>query len=464
MRIPAEQASHLLSHLTAADWAGRPLAMWRTTRPWLWATLIGISGTVFTAFGVGFSQVRHLEPLPAALAQAAFIGLSALVGLAVMWRTRPTLSDYGFRSPVHLARTAWLLPLVAVPVILVASSKLAVSPALAGAYLLLAVCVGFSEEIWFRGLLLATLRRLGTRQAIIGGSVIFGALHLTNLFAGSQPLYVGLQFAFACVVGFVLAEIVAITGSLWIVIVWHAVYDFAAFSTGDELTPAALAILAVTTPILVAYAVWLWRKLPAVGALTVVAEAERVALTPRQAQFADAALRVLAREGMGVGDLPDRRGRGRDVARRRAEGVPPQGRDAAGDVRPAPRDRVRPGAPRARRADRARVAGGADDVAAAARRASPRRGAAASLLRRTCSIRTEIAAAVAASDHELRTALADMMRQAQASGQLAAAVDPDAAAWAARALIQGMAGQLLYDPAPEEVVRRQCRWVVAALL
>jgi len=76
----------------------------------------------------------------------------------------------------------------------------------------------------------------------------------------------------------------------------------------------------------------------------------------------------------------------------------------------------------------------------------------------------EIAAAVAASDHELRTALAGMLRQAQADGQLAASIDPEAAAWAARAFIQGMASELLYDPSPEESVRRQCLWVVDTLL
>ncbi len=75
-----------------------------------------------------------------------------------------------------------------------------------------------------------------------------------------------------------------------------------------------------------------------------------------------------------------------------------------------------------------------------------------------------IAAAVAASDHDLRVALADMMREAQANGELPSSVDPEATAWAARAYIQGMASQLLYDPVPEDAVRRQCEWVVKTLL
>jgi hypothetical protein len=74
-----------------------------------------------------------------------------------------------------------------------------------------------------------------------------------------------------------------------------------------------------------------------------------------------------------------------------------------------------------------------------------------------------IAAAVAASDHELRMTFAGMVRRAQAEGELAAAVDPDATAWAVRAFIQGMSRQLLYDPVPEDSVRRQCQWVVEAI-
>lgn len=262
MRIPVVVEGDPASLATASDASSRPLAAWQTRRPWLWAILVGIGGTLLTAFGVGFSQVRQLDPVSATYAQAAFVGLSALVGLVVMWRTRPSVAEYGFRAPLQLDAVLWVLPLIAVPVVLVAVVGIAVTPAQAAAYVVFAACVGFSEEIWFRGLLLATLRRLGTRTAIIGASAVFGALHLTNFFAGRPPLYLGLQFAFACLVGLVLAELVAITGSLWIGIVWHFVYDLVAFSTGDELTGAALAGLAITTAILAAYAVWLWRKLP----------------------------------------------------------------------------------------------------------------------------------------------------------------------------------------------------------
>ena len=80
----------------------RPLAAWQTRRPWLWAIVVGLGGLILTAFGSGFSQARHLDPLSATYAQAAFVALSAIAGLVIMWRTRPSLADYGFRFPLHV--------------------------------------------------------------------------------------------------------------------------------------------------------------------------------------------------------------------------------------------------------------------------------------------------------------------------------------------------------------------------
>ena len=75
-----------------------------------------------------------------------------------------------------------------------------------------------------------------------------------------------------------------------------------------------------------------------------------------------------------------------------------------------------------------------------------------------------IAAAVAASDRELRNAIARLVHRARAEGEVPASVDPDAAAWAVLSFLQGMASQLLYDPAPEDAVRRQCQWLIDSLL
>lgn len=131
------------------------------------------------------------------------------------------------------------------------------------AYAVLTVAVGFNEEIWFRGLAQAALRRLGTRAAILGGSLLFGVLHLSNAAGGKSPLYLVLQAVYAFEVGAALAAIVAITRSLWVGICWHFLYDLTAFSTGDVLTGNALVGVAIMMALLAAYIGWLWRRLPA---------------------------------------------------------------------------------------------------------------------------------------------------------------------------------------------------------
>ena len=251
--------------------AARSLATWDTRHPWRVGAAVGLGGVLLTAFGMGVVGARGLDGAPALLVPAAFVGLSAILGLLVMWRSRPSMADYGFRRPAGVARVLWALPLIAVVVIVIATSEIRLVPATLAASTLLAVAVGFNEEIWFRGLLMAALRQLGARRSVVASSAIFGALHLTNVFTGQPLPHLLAQFAFACLVGFVLAEIVAVTGSLWIGIVWHVVYDAVAFTVVDDFTDRGLVGLTVIVVGLTAYAAWLWRALPVDGPRVAVA-------------------------------------------------------------------------------------------------------------------------------------------------------------------------------------------------
>lgn len=100
----------------------------------------------------------------------------------------------------------------------------------------------------------------GRKKAIIWSSVVFGALHLVNILNGKDTLYLILQMCFAFLVGFVLAEIVSITKSLWVVIIWHASHDYISIITGDALNKTALIILVIQVGILLLYAICIWNK------------------------------------------------------------------------------------------------------------------------------------------------------------------------------------------------------------
>lgn len=100
--------------------------------------------------------------------------------------------------------------------------------------------VGWSEEVMFRGLWLRGLHRsAGIWAAILGSSLIFGAMHLFNVFLTGDLRGAAVQAAAAFLSGVFLAAVRLRTGSLWTVIVLHALWDAGTFLVAAGATAAA---------------------------------------------------------------------------------------------------------------------------------------------------------------------------------------------------------------------------------
>ena len=93
--------------------------------------------------------------------------------------------------------------------------------------------IGFNEELVFRGIILNLFldkfgnSKKGIVTATVLSSVIFGAVHLTNIFSGVSVASALVQAIQAAVLGGLLAAIYLRSGNIWIVIVAHALTDFA---------------------------------------------------------------------------------------------------------------------------------------------------------------------------------------------------------------------------------------------
>lgn len=94
-------------------------------------------------------------------------------------------------------------------------------------YTLTMFCVGFLEEIIFRGLLFKAMRENSTKAAIIVSSVTFGIGHIINLFNGSGAELISnlLQVVYATAAGFMFVMIYFRTHSLWICIGAHGLFN-----------------------------------------------------------------------------------------------------------------------------------------------------------------------------------------------------------------------------------------------
>ena len=97
---------------------------------------------------------------------------------------------------------------------------------------------GLSEEVIFRGLGVANYMRRAKEEKQIWiifwlSSILFGAIHLFNIFAGGNPITVVLQSLYAMGIGMLLATAYLRTGNLWPAIIAHWSIDFVEFIRKD---------------------------------------------------------------------------------------------------------------------------------------------------------------------------------------------------------------------------------------
>ncbi len=128
------------------------------------------------------------------------------------------------------------------------------------------LCVGFIEEVIFRGFLFKAMAKDNLKFAIIISSVTFGVGHLVNLFNGSGMDLVSnlCQICFAIAVGFLFVTIFYRGGSLLLCIITHsAINTFSTFANevGFTVEKHIICVL-VMTVLTVAYTLVLTKTLP----------------------------------------------------------------------------------------------------------------------------------------------------------------------------------------------------------
>ena len=143
------------------------------------------------------------------------------------WIRSNNLSEkYGFCKPIIPARQF----LYYLPLVIIASTAFwggfgpqYVFPD-ALMYVISMCCVGFLEEVIFRGLLFRAMEKDNLKKAIIVSSLTFGIGHIVNLFNGSgrDPASSVIQVIFAVLVGFVLVLIFYYGKSLVPCIIFHS--------------------------------------------------------------------------------------------------------------------------------------------------------------------------------------------------------------------------------------------------
>lgn len=200
-------------------------------------------------------------------ASSAFCILQT-VALFAFIRKNNLQKRYGLcKSPVPAYRFLYYVPLV-----VLASGNLwngvalNYTPVETVCRIICMLCVGFLEEVIFRGLLFKAIAKDNIKSAVIISSVTFGIGHVINLFNGSGMNLVDnlCQIVFAIAVGFLLVTIFYRGGSLLPCIFVHAAINtLGTFANDMNLTTEThLFHLAVLIAVTVTYTLILTRMLP----------------------------------------------------------------------------------------------------------------------------------------------------------------------------------------------------------
>lgn len=128
------------------------------------------------------------------------------------------------------------------------------------------LCVGFLEEIIFRGFLFNAILKNGKPVlAIVISSVTFGIGHIVNLLNGEATLSVLLQICYATALGFLFTIILYKGKSLLPCIAAHSLINSTS-TFGAEVSDNMLMITsAIICIIAAAYALWIWKAVEKEG-------------------------------------------------------------------------------------------------------------------------------------------------------------------------------------------------------
>ena len=123
-------------------------------------------------------------------------------------------------------------------------------------YILSMICVGFLEEIIFRGFLFKMISKDDLKLAVIITSLTFGVGHIINLFNGASLIPTLVQICYALATGYMFAIILVKGKSLWPCIITHSIVNsLSLFVVGGVVTTYIGPIVLTVVPIL--YSIYL---------------------------------------------------------------------------------------------------------------------------------------------------------------------------------------------------------------
>ena len=127
-------------------------------------------------------------------------------------------------------------------------------------FILSMLCVGFIEEVIFRGFLFKAMCKDNVKSAIFVSSITFGMGHIVNLLNGIDLIPTLLQICYASAIGFLFTIIFYKGKSLLPCIITHSILNSLSIFAVERSQTFNVIISVVLCVIPVGYALWILKK------------------------------------------------------------------------------------------------------------------------------------------------------------------------------------------------------------
>lgn len=188
----------------------------------------------------GGAEASLLETIGRGVSWNIFAAILFLLILCRLAKWHDFKHDFKFVKPQswHSLKLLWLPSLYLIGFFAM-SLMLGLPPwAVVFFFFINTVLVGISEEFMFRGVMFQGLRsRLAIWPSIILTTLLFGSVHIFNVFITGKLGEAAIQSVAASMSGLAFIALLIRTQSLWVPIVYHTLWDFGTFLMSSGAPP-----------------------------------------------------------------------------------------------------------------------------------------------------------------------------------------------------------------------------------
>lgn len=131
-------------------------------------------------------------------------------------------------------------------------------------YVVFMLCIGFVEEMIYRGFLFKALCRYSVKSAIVISSLTFGISPIVQLFNGKELLLTLLQIVYATAFGYMFTMLFHKGKSMWPGIIAHGLFNaLSIFSVYETSMVLGLVQIVWICVLCFGYGLWIAKKVPA---------------------------------------------------------------------------------------------------------------------------------------------------------------------------------------------------------